>query len=115
MKELSNMLEDQIGLRCDEAYLEDSAIRFLKDCFKAKRCTCDPYKFIFVDLADPTINMKRFMTTVQGICKDHNCEMTVFGCSQFEARSKPACLAAGARFLKKPVALAALKQALTEN
>lgn len=39
-KELVNLLEDTIGLRCDEAYLEDSAIRFLKDCFKAKKCSC---------------------------------------------------------------------------
>jgi hypothetical protein len=112
MKEIVNLLEDQAGLRCDEAYLEDSAIRFLKDCFKAKKCVCDPYKIIFVDLDDPTINLKRFMVTVTGICKDNNCSMIVFGCSRSEMRSKPVCIAAGAQFLKKPVTLDLLKAAL---
>lgn len=64
MKELVPVLEDQIGLRCDEAYLEDSAIRFLKDCFLRKKCACQPYRFLFVDMDDPTINLKRFKITV---------------------------------------------------
>lgn len=114
MKELVNILEDQIGLRCDEAYLEDSAIRFLKDCFKAKKCTCEPYKFIFVDLDDPTINLKRFMTTVTGICKDNNCSIIVYGCSQSEPRSKPVCIAAGAQFMKKPITGNTLKAMLPQ-
>ena len=64
VKELVSLMEDNIGLRCDEAYLEDSAIRFLNECFKRKKCACPAYKFIFVDMDDPTINLKRFMITV---------------------------------------------------
>jgi hypothetical protein len=81
MKELVPVLEDQIGLRCDEAYLEDSAIRFLKDCFLRKKCSCNPYRFIFVDLDDPTINLKRFKTTVTQITQDHGVKILIYGCS----------------------------------
>ena len=112
MKELVSIFEDQIGLRCDEAYLEDSAIRFLKDCFKQKKCICKPYKYIFVDMDDPTINLKRFMGSVTSICKDNNVSMTVYGCSQAESRNKPQCLAVGAEFLKKPVTAAVLRTTL---
>lgn len=57
LKDLVHTLEDDIGLKCDEAYLEDSAIRFLKDSFMQKQCYCSSYKFIFVDIDDPTINL----------------------------------------------------------
>lgn len=40
LKDLVHVLEDNIGLKCDEAYLEDSAIRFLKDAFMQKKCIC---------------------------------------------------------------------------
>ena len=103
LKELVGTLEDNIGLRCDEAYLEDSAIRFLKDCFKPKKCSCQPYKFIFVDMDDPTISIKRFMTTVVAITKEHGISITVYGCGTNENRARPQCTQAGAEFLKKPV------------
>ena len=64
MKDLIPVLEDTIGLKCDEAYLEDSALRFIKDSMLQKKCICKPYKFIFVDLDDPTLNLQRFSTTV---------------------------------------------------
>ncbi len=57
LKDLLTVLEDQIGLTCDEAYLEDSANRLLKDSFMEKKCGCLPYKCIFVDIDDPTINL----------------------------------------------------------
>lgn len=84
----------------------------MKDCFKPKKCSCLPYKFIFVDLDDPTINLKRFMTTVTAICRENSCSITVYGCSQAEGRNKPACAAAGAEFLKKPFSAAVLRSTL---
>jgi hypothetical protein len=84
----------------------------LKDCFKPKKCNCAPYRFIFVDLDDPTINLKRFMTTVTGICREQGCSIVVYGCSTSEARNKPVCAAAGAEFIKKPFTAAALKSTL---
>jgi hypothetical protein len=112
MKELVPVLEDQIGLRCDEAYLEDSAIRFLKDCFLRKKCTCQAYRFIFVDLDDPTISLKRFKTTVNQICADNGVKIGIYGCSQSEGRSKNQCIQAGAEFLLKPITAFSLKAIL---
>lgn len=112
LKELVPVLEDQIGLRCDEAYLEDSAIRFLKDCFLRKKCACLPYKFIFVDLDDPTINLKRFKNTVTYICNENSVSVVVYGCSQSEGRNKNQAIQAGAEFLLKPISAATLKGVL---
>ncbi len=103
LKELVPVLEDQIGLRCDEAYLEDSAIRFLKDCFLRKKCSCLPYKFIFVDLDDPTISIKRFKNTVSYICTENSISIAIYGCSMSEGRNKSQCIQAGAEFLLKPI------------
>jgi hypothetical protein len=103
LKDLVPVLEDEIGLKCDEAYLEDSAIRFLKDSFIQKKCFCPPYKHIFVDIDDPTINLQRFMTTVMQVCNEKGKSILVYGCGQFEARGKKTCSAAGAIYLQKPV------------
>jgi hypothetical protein len=104
-----HVLEDEIGLKCDEAYLEDSAIRFLKDSFLKKKCICIPYKFIFVDIDDPTINLQRFMVTVTQICNDKGKPIPVYGCGQNETRGKKICAAAGVSYLQKPVLAAVLK------
>ena len=58
--DLLPILEEKIGYKCDEAYLEDSALRLLKQSFKPSNCGCKPYKYIFVDLDDPTIMLQRF-------------------------------------------------------
>lgn len=112
LKELVGVLEDNIGLRCDEAYLEDSAMRFIKDCFKPKKCSCLPYKFIFVDMDDPTISIKRFTAAMTAVTKEHGISITVYGCGTNEARAKPQCAQAGAEFLKKPVSAEILRQVL---
>jgi hypothetical protein len=105
-------LESDIGLRCDEAYLEDSAIRFLKDSFRKKKCVCQPYKFIFADLDDPTINIKRFMGNVNAICNENDRSITVYGCSSNENRHKPICTSSGAEFMKKPITSSTLRNTL---
>ena len=112
LKEIVGTLEDNIGLRCDEAYLEDSAMRFLKDCFKPKKCSCLPYKFIFVDMDDPTINIKRFVDAMDPLLKEHGVSITVYGCGTNESRARPKCAQAGAEFLKKPVTPEALRLTL---
>jgi hypothetical protein len=80
LKDLVHILEDEIGLKCDEAYLEDSAIRFLKDSFIKKKCHCYPYKHIFVDIDDPTINLQRFMASVMQVCNEKGKSIIVYGC-----------------------------------
>jgi hypothetical protein len=113
LKEMVGVLEDNIGLRCDEAYLEDSAIRQLKDCFKPKKCSCQPYKFIFVDMDDPTVNIKRLMGTIVAIAKENGVSMVVYGCGSIEKRQAPQCAQAGAVYVMKPVTADALRAIIT--
>lgn len=115
LKDLVPILEDNIGLKCDEAYLEDSAIRFLKDSFILKKCICPPYKFIFVDVDDPTINLQRFMVTVTQICNEKGRTISVYGCGSNEAKGKKACASAGAQYFLKPVTAAALRANLPDE
>jgi hypothetical protein len=112
LKDLVPVLEDDIGLKCDEAYLEDSAIRFLKDSFMKKKCVCAPYKFIFVDLDDPTINLQRFMVTVTQLCNEKDRKIPVYGCGLHEARGKKICASSGVTYMQKPVSGAALRSNL---
>ena len=98
LKDLVSTLEDNIGLKCDEAYLEDSAIRFLKDSFMHKKCICPPYKFIFVDVDDPTINLQRFMVTVTQISSEKGRTIPVYGCGSNETRGKKVCASAGVQY-----------------
>lgn len=88
LKDLVHVLEDNIGLKCDEAYLEDSAIRFLKDAYMQKKCICQPYKYIFIDLDDPTISVKRFMLAAKEVFNQKGKNIPVFGCGSQEGRQK---------------------------
>ena len=72
LSDLSVMMEQKVGFKCDEAFLEDSALRLLKNSFKKNTCTCGPYKHIFVDLDDPTVSVPRFMLNASFVFKEHN-------------------------------------------
>ena len=75
-----------------------------------KKCDCLPYKFIFVDIDDPTINLQRFMTSVTQISNEKRAKpILVFGCGQFETRGKKICQSAGAIYIQKPVTAAVLR------
>ena len=73
MVSLSDMIpvfEDKIGFKCDESFLEDSAIRLLKASLKKKGCSCSYYRLIFVDLDDPTIILQRFIGNLKQLFSD---------------------------------------------
>jgi hypothetical protein len=75
------ILEDKIGFKCDESFLEDSALRLLKISLNKKSCGCPPYKYIMADLDDPTIIVQRFMGNVTTLCKEKEITITVYACS----------------------------------
>ena len=63
------IVEDYVGFKCDEAFLEDSAIRLLKSSFKPKNCDCTPYKYILLDLDDPTLIIQRFASNANALAR----------------------------------------------
>lgn len=101
-----DLFEHQIGYKCDEAFLEDSAIRLLKQSFRKHECTCSPYKYILVDIDDPTINLQRFMNSANQIFTDNNTKIKVIGCSNKDnQKTKTSCDHLGVELLKKPVSV----------
>jgi len=64
LSDLLPLMENQIGFKCDEAFLEDSALRLLKSSFRKNNCQCSSYSYIFIDLDDPTIMLQRFLKSV---------------------------------------------------
>lgn len=55
--DLVPLFEKGLGFRCDESFLEESAINSVARAIRKQT----PYKFIFVDLDDPTLLLGRFM------------------------------------------------------
>lgn len=55
------LFEDKLGYNCEEAFLEESALNLIARSFRVQTCGCGPYKFVFIDLDDPTLLMSRFM------------------------------------------------------
>ena len=107
------MLEGEIGLKCDEVFLEDSAVRFLKDSFLKKDCSCPHFEYIFVNLDDLNVNLKRLMTTIRFICGDLKKQVFVYGCS-FNSDAKQLCIKNGAKFIEMPINSTKLKQILLD-
>ena len=75
------MLEDQIGFKCEETFLEDSAIKLIKNQLKNHDCHCTAFKYIIVDLDDPTLIIQRFVNNVQKILSDNHITIPIYGCS----------------------------------
>lgn len=63
------------------------------------------YKYIFVDLDDPTIILQRFHGNVKTMCKDNNTTLIrMFGCSNRDTdKIKQNCATIGVEFMKKPL------------
>lgn len=64
LSDLVPILEDHIGFKCEETYLEDVALKIIKESFEIKDCDCRPFKYIFIDLDDPTFIIQRFTKDV---------------------------------------------------
>jgi len=58
--DLVPLFENQLGFKCDESFLEQSALNSLERSLK-KKGPGGPYKFIFADLDDPTLLIGRFI------------------------------------------------------
>jgi hypothetical protein len=47
------LFKEKLGIKCEEAYAQKNAIDQLKKSFGVdgkKKCTCDPYKYLIIDL-----------------------------------------------------------------
>ena len=58
--DLVPLFEKGLGFKCDESFLEESAVNSVSRSIRKNM----PYRFIFVDLDDPTLLLGRFMTSI---------------------------------------------------
>lgn len=109
--EIKQALEEKIGLKCDEVFLEDSAVRFLKDSLLKKECDCSHFEYIFVNVDDNNINLKRLMTTIKFLCEDNRKEVRVFGCSSQKGSgdAKTLCARNAVTYVQLPIQAEDLK------
>jgi hypothetical protein len=106
MTDVVQMMENKIGYKCDEAFLEEAAIRLLRNSFK-RNCnnSCQGYKLILADLDDPTIILQRFVTNVKAILADNgNAACRLVACSNRDnERIRQSCEKIDVEFIQKPL------------
>lgn len=64
--DLVPLFEKGLGFKCDESFLEESAINSVSRAIRKNT----PYRFIFVDLDDPTLLLGRFMTSINRLLEE---------------------------------------------
>lgn len=59
------LFSNDLKLKCDESFLEESALNMIqKSIERLKAGTGLAYKFIFIDLDDPTLMLARFIVSL---------------------------------------------------
>jgi len=62
------------------------------------------YRFILLDLDDPTISIRRFVSTLQDLIEDKEISIDVFGCSENNSEQmRNKCEQHNVCFLHKPL------------
>lgn len=57
------MFEKSLGFKCDETFIEETALQMIKRSLEEN----NPYKFIVVDLDDPSMMLGRFMSSFKSL------------------------------------------------
>ena len=60
------MLEKTLGFKCDESFLEESAIANVADSVRLNT----PYRFVFIDLDEPSLLLGRFMKNLNAVLRE---------------------------------------------
>ena len=99
--DLLPLFEKGLGFKCDESFLEESAINSISRSIKKKQ----PYRFIFVDLDDPTLLLGRFMISMNKILKEYSdVKIDVYACASTSSeRMLKKCKEVDVTFIAKPM------------
>lgn len=104
--ELVPLFTDTLGFVCDESFLEESAINSIqKSIQKQVKGEGFAYKFIFVDLDDPTLMLGRFMVSLKKILAGNNTiKIVVFATASTSSdRMLKKCEEVQVKFIPKPI------------
>ena len=101
--DLVPLFEKGLGFKCDESFLEESAINSVARAIRKKT----PYRFIFVDLDDPTLLLGRFMTSINRLLEEsQQVRIDVYACaSTGSERMLKKCKEVKVKFIPKPMTM----------
>lgn len=99
--DLVPLFEKGLGFKCDESFLEESAINSVARAIRKNT----PYRFIFVDLDDPTLLLGRFMTSINRLLEEaSNVKIDVYACASTSSeRMLKKCKEVKVKFIAKPM------------
>lgn len=99
--DLVPLFEKGLGFKCDESFLEESAINSVARAIRKNV----PYRFIFVDLDDPTLLLGRFMTSIKRLLDESpNVAIDVYACASTSSeRMLKKCKEVKVKFIAKPM------------
>lgn len=104
--ELVPLFTENLKLKCDESFLEESAISSVqRSIVRQIQGEGKAYKFIFVDLDDPTLMLGRFMVSLQkAMPEDAKIKIEVFACASTSSdRMLKKCEEVKVKFIPKPI------------
>lgn len=99
--DLVPLFEKGLGFKCDESFLEESAINSVARAIRKGT----PYRFIFVDLDDPTLLLGRFMTSINRLLEESKkVRIDVYACASTSSeRMLKKCKEVKVTFIPKPM------------
>ena len=99
--DLVPLFEKGLGFKCDESFLEESAINSVARAIRKGT----PYRFIFVDLDDPTLLLGRFMTSINRLLEEsQKVRIDVYACASTSSeRMLKKCKEVKVTFIPKPM------------
>jgi CheY-like chemotaxis protein len=103
--ELVPVFTYNLKLKCDESFLEESAINSINRSMQRQLSgEGSAYKFIFVDLDDPTLMLGRFMVSLGKILQGTDIKITVFATASTSSdRMLKKCEEVKVKFIPKPI------------
>ena len=104
--ELAPIFKNDLHFICDESYLEESAVKaVIKSIERFEKGECSMYKFIFIDLDDPTTVISRFMAVINKLLKENpKIKMETFACGGSGGdRMVKKCEEHRVKFIAKPI------------
>jgi hypothetical protein len=104
--ELVALFEIEFGFKVEESFLEEAAIQSIKkSVLKWKEGKGKAFKFIFIDLDDPTLMLGRFTESLNEIfAANPSLKIEVFACaSTTSERMLKKCEELKVKFVAKPI------------
>ena len=99
------MIEKGLGFKCDETFTEETALSLIKKSLDANLA----YKFVLVDLDDPTMLLGRFMQAITNLMAN-GIKIDVYACASTDSqRVVKICKELNVTLILKPITLDKVK------